>query len=71
MKIMRRRRHFRPRPARAQILQQIRRLRNRLQLFQIEWLLEAGRPDRNSLHLRRLHQGILECQEEIGTLETC
>ena len=71
MKITRRRRHFRPRPARAQILQQIRRLSRRLQLFQLEWLLEAGRPDRNLVHLRLLHQGILECQEEIATLETC
>ncbi len=71
MKFNRRRRHLRPRPARAQLLQQIRHLRHRLQLFQLEWLLEAGRPDRNPLHLRLLRQGILECQEEIGTLETC
>jgi hypothetical protein len=71
MKFNRRRRPLRPRPSRAQVLQQIRRLRNRLQLFQLEWILEAGRPDRNLVHLRRLHQGILECQEEIATLETC
>jgi hypothetical protein len=71
MKFNRRRRHLRPRPARAQLLQQIRRLRHRLQLFQLEWLLEARRPDRKLAHLRLLRQGILQCQEEIGTLETC
>ena len=71
MKITRRRRHIRPRPARAQILQQIRHLSRRLQLFQLEWLLVAGRPDRNLVHLRLLHQAILDCQEEIATLETC
>ena len=71
MKITRRRRHFRPRPARAQVLQHIRHLGRRLQLFQLEWLLEAGRPDRNLIHLRLLHQTILECQEDIATLETC
>ena len=32
MKITRRRRHIRPRPARAQVLQQIRHLSRRLQL---------------------------------------
>jgi hypothetical protein len=70
MKITRRHRHFRPRPARAQILQQIRHLSRRLQLFQLEWLLEAGRPDRNPLHLRRLHEQMVACQDEIDTWET-
>ena len=65
MKITRRRRPFRPRLTRAQVLQQIRHFGHRLQLFQLEWLLEAGRPDRNLFHLRLLHQAILECQEEM------
>ncbi len=71
MKITRRRRHLRPRPARAQIRQQIDRLRRHIQWFRAEWLLEAARQDRNVLHLRRLHQRILACQDAIADLEAC
>ena len=41
MKQNRRRRHLRPRPTRSQINQQIGRVRSAIQLFQMEWLLEA------------------------------
>ena len=71
MKIIRRRRHLRPRPSRAQIHQQIDRLRRQIQLFRAEWLLEAAHKDRNFLHLRLLHQRILACQDAIADLETC
>ena len=71
MKITRRRKHLRPRPSRAQIRQQIDRLRRQIQLFRIEWVLEATREDRNLLHLRLLHDCIVACQDEIQVWEAC
>lgn len=71
MKIIRRRRHLRPRPSRAQVRQQIDRLRREIQLFRMEWLLEVAREDRNPLHLRRLHDHIVACQDTIDACEAC
>jgi len=71
MKNTRRRCHLRPRPSRAQIRQQVNRLRRQIQLLRTEWLLEAARQDRNSLHLRRLHHGIVACQDAITDWEAC
>ena len=71
MKITRRRRHLRPSPSRRQIRQHIHRLRRQLQLFQVEWLLEAAREDRNPLHLRQLHDRMVVCQDAIDMWETC
>jgi hypothetical protein len=39
-----RRRHLRPRPTRSQIRQQVGRVCSTMQLFRLEWLLEARRP---------------------------
>ncbi len=69
MKFTRRRRHLRPRPSRAQIHQQIDRLRRQIPWLRMEWLLEAARKDRNLLHLRLLHQRILACQDELDAWE--
>ena len=69
MKITRRRRHLRPRPSRRQIRQHIDHLRRQLQLFQVEWLLEAAREDRNPTHLKALHTRIVESQDLIDGLE--
>ncbi len=69
MKITRRRRHLRPSPSRRQIRQHIHRLRRQLQLFQVEWLLEAAREDRNLIHLKALHAHIVESQDLIDGLE--
>ncbi len=70
MKITRRRRHLRPRPSRAQIHQQLDRLRRRLYLFRVEWLLEARRPDRNLNRLHNLHDRIVECRDSLDAVET-
>jgi len=71
MKIHRRRRHLRPRPSRRQIRQTIDRLRGQLHLFQIECLLELGRKNRDLVHLRRLHDRILECRDSLDFWESC
>ena len=71
MKITRRRRHLRPCPSRAQIRQQIDRLRRHIHLLRTEWLLEAARADRNSLHLRLLHDRIVAYQDAIDACEAC
>jgi len=68
MKITRRRCHLRPRPSRAQIRQQIDRLRRQIHLLRTEWLLEAAREDRNPLHLRFLHDRIVSSQDAIDSL---
>jgi hypothetical protein len=70
MKITRRRKHLRPRPSRRQIRQHIDHLRQRIQLFRTEWILEAAREDRNPLHLRQLHDRMVACQDAIGSLES-
>ena len=70
MKITKRRRPLRPRPSRRQIRQQVHHPRRQLQLFQVEWLLEAAREDRNPLHLRQLHDRMVACQDAIGSLES-
>jgi hypothetical protein len=71
MKQTRRRRHLRPRPTRSQLTQQIQRVRSALQAFQMEWVLEAQRPERNLGRLRFLHVAITQMQDEISSLEAC
>jgi hypothetical protein len=68
MKQTRRRRHLRPRPTRAQINQQIQSVRSVLQAFQLEWFLEAHRPERNLGRLRFLHNAIVQMRDEISSL---
>ncbi len=69
MKQNRRRRHLRPRPTRSQINQQIRHVQSNLQLFQLEWLLEAGLPQPRLARLRFLHDAIVAMKDEIISLE--
>jgi hypothetical protein len=69
MKQHRRRRHLRPRPTRSQINQQLQRVGSRLQAFQLEWILEARRPDRNLVRLRLLQASIMQMRDEILSLE--
>jgi len=38
-------------------------------LFQVEWLLEAAREDRNLNHLQSLHARIVGYQDSIDALE--
>ncbi len=69
MKQNRRRRHLRPRPTRSQINQQIRHVQSNLQLFQLEWLLEAGLPQPRLPRLRFLRDAIVAMKDEIVSLE--
>ena len=69
MKQLRRRRHLRPLPARAQVRQQLSQVRSRLQLFQLEWLAEARLPQPRLPHLRLLHGVIGQMRDEIASLE--
>lgn len=71
MKQNRRRRHLRPRPTRSMVNQQIQRVRAALQAFQLEWILEAQRPERDLGRLRLLHDAIVQMREEIFSLEAC
>jgi hypothetical protein len=69
MKMIRRRRHFRPRPTRSQLNQQISRVRSALNLMRLEWLLEARQPQPRLVHLRFLNDLITEINDEIANLE--
>ena len=71
MKITRRRKHLRPRPSRSQTRQQIHSLRRHLQVFRLEWLLEAAREDRNINHLQALQERIVECRDDLDAWEGC
>jgi len=71
MKQTRRRRHLRPRPTRSMINQQIQRVRAALQAFQMEWVLEAQRPERDLGRLRFLHDAIVQMRDEKFSLEAC
>jgi len=70
MKISRRRRHLRPCASRAQVRQNIDRLRGQLQLFQVEWFLELARQDRDLTHLRRLNDHILDRRDSLEFWES-
>jgi hypothetical protein len=52
------------------INQQIQRVRSALQTFQLEWVLEAQRPERNLGRLRFLHDAIVQIRDEISSLES-
>ena len=51
------------------INQQILRVRSTLQAFQLEWVLEAQRPERNLGRLRFLRVAILAMKDELEALE--
>ena len=69
MKQNRRRRHLRPRPTRAQINQQIQRVRSAIQLFQMEALLEVNKPQPSLARLRFLNEAVGEMKDEVLSLE--
>lgn len=70
MKQTRRRRHLRPRPTRSQINHQVTRVRSTLQMFQLEWLLEASQTQPRLPRLRFLHGAIVQMRDEISSLES-
>jgi hypothetical protein len=69
MKQQRRRRHLRPRPTRSQINHQLQRARSSIQLFQMEWVLEASKAQPSLGRLRFLHDAIGQMKDDILTLE--
>lgn len=69
MKQQRRRRHLRPRPCRSQINQQLEHIRSTMQLFQIEGLLEASKPEPSLPRLHFLDRMLGLLQEEAVSLE--
>jgi hypothetical protein len=69
MKQQRRRRQLRPRPCRAQVHQQIERVRSAVQLFQVEALLEAARPQPCGQRLAYLNRMAGLMRDEIESLE--
>ena len=69
MKLNRRRRPLRPRPSRSQIYQQLDQLRCGLQLFRMEWLLEAQQEQPRVGHLRFIHDRIVDIKDAIADLE--
>ena len=68
MKQNRRRRHLRPRPSRSQVNQQIERVRSAIQLFQMEALLEAHKPDPSLGRLRFLDAAVGQMKDEVLSL---
>jgi hypothetical protein len=69
MKQNRRRRHLRPRPTRSQINQQIERVRSAVQLFQMEALLEAHKPESSLGRLSFLDEAVGQMKDEVLSLE--
>jgi hypothetical protein len=69
MKINRRRRHLRPAPSRAMIAAQLRRLRSALNLFRLEWIMEARSEQPRPARLRFLHDRIVDINDEIASVE--
>jgi hypothetical protein len=69
MKQNRRRCHLRPRPTRAQINAQIGHLCTLRNLLRLEWLIEAQQEQPQQLHLRLLHDRIVEIGDEIADWE--
>jgi hypothetical protein len=69
MKFNRRRCHLRPRPTRRQINADFRRLRSLLNLFRIEWILEARQTPPRLAHLQFLNDRIVDINDEVAALE--
>lgn len=69
MKQDRRRRHLRPRPCRSQINQQLEHVRSTMQMFQLEGLLEASKPEPNLTRLQFLDRMLGLMQDEAASLE--
>jgi hypothetical protein len=69
MKQNRRRCHLRPRPTRSQVNQQIERVRSAIQLFQMEALLEAHKPEPTLGRLHFLDEAVGQMKDEVLLLE--
>jgi hypothetical protein len=69
MRQNRRRRHLRPRPTRSQINHQLQRARSAIQLFQLEWVLEASKVQPSLARLQFLHEAIGQMKDDVLTLE--
>ena len=69
MKQNRRRRHLRPRPTRSQVTQQLQRARSAIQIFQLEWILEARKTQPSLGRLQLLHDAIGQMKDEVLSLE--
>lgn len=69
MKIIRRRRHLRPRPSRSQVHQQLRQIGVTIQAFQMAWLVEAQQPAPSPERLRFLHDAIGTLRDEAAAVE--
>jgi uncharacterized membrane protein YccC len=64
-----RRRHLRPRPTRSQVNQQLQHARSAIQLFQVEALLEAHKPELSLGRLRFLDEAVGQMKDEVLSLE--
>ena len=69
MKQTRRRRHLRPQPSRSQLNRQFDQARRTMQLFQIEWLVEASQENPSMGRLRLLHDAVGTIRDEIADME--
>jgi hypothetical protein len=69
LKQHRRPRHLRPRPTRSQVTQQLQRARSAIQLFQLEWIMEARKAQPSLGRLRFLHDAVGEMKDEVVYLE--
>jgi hypothetical protein len=69
MKQNRRRRHLRPRPTRSQVNQELQRVRSTIQLFQLEWVLEARKVQPSLARLQFLHDVVGQMKDEVLSLE--
>ena len=69
MKQNRRRRHLRPQPSRSQLNHQLDQARRTMQLFQIEWLVEATQQPPSPRRLRLLHDAVGALRDEIADME--
>ena len=69
MKQNRRRCPLRPRPTRSQINQHTRQIGQAMQLFQLEWLLEAQKPQPSLPRLRFFNAAVAAMRDEIDDLE--
>ncbi len=69
MKHTRRRRQLRPQPSRSQLNLQLDQARRTIQLFQIEWLVEASQETPSLRRLRLLHDAVVTLRDDIADVE--
>jgi hypothetical protein len=69
MKQNRPRRPLRPRPTRSQINQQLQHARSAIQIFQLEWIMEARKAQPSLAQLQLLHGAIGQMKDEVVSLE--